>query len=127
MPRRKGIRIPRELWLRSRPRRITDEYYTDDEGNTVILVELEYHGVIGKLLKIFSITPPPKYKRIVLDKMGSEVWRLCDGKHSIEDIIKHIMKKTGLSRRNVELAVYTYIRQLVEKGLLEVLIPEEKT
>ncbi len=123
MPRRKGIRIPREVWLKSRPHRVTEEYYRNEDGNIVIVVQLEYHGIMGKLLKIFSITPPPKYKKYILDKVGSEIWKLCDGKHTIEDIIKRVMKITGLSRRNAELATYTYIRQLVEKGLIELIIP----
>ncbi len=120
----KGIRIPREAWLKSRPVRITDDYELDEEGNAVILVEIEYKGLKGKILKALSLTPLPKYKRIVLDRMGTEVWKLCDGKHTVEDIVRHMMKKTGMSRRNMEIAVYTYLRMLVEKGLVEVIIPE---
>jgi hypothetical protein len=125
MPRGKGIRISREQWLKSIPIRITNEYYENDDGTTTILVEIEYKGFIGKLLKIFSITPPPKYKRIVLDRIGSIVWKMCDGKHSVEDIIKKLMKETGLSRRNIELATYNYIKTLIMKGLIELRIPSE--
>lgn len=125
MPGRKGIRIPRELWLKSRPRRITEEYYKDEDGNIVVILELEYRGIMGKLLKIFSLTPPPKYKKIILDRVGSEIWKLCDGEHTIDDIIRKVIKLTGLSRRNAELATYNYIRQLVEKGLIELLIPSQ--
>ncbi len=123
---RKGIRIPREIWLKSRPLRITEDYEIDEHGNAVILLEMEYTGIKGKLLKWFSITPLPKYKRIILDDMGTEVWKLCDGKHTVNDIVKHMVKKTGMSRRNMEIAVYTYLRKLVEKGLIEIIIPSEE-
>jgi hypothetical protein len=125
MPKGKGLRITREQWLKSIPIRITNEYYENEDGSTTILVEIEYKGFIGKLLKIFSITPPPKYKRIVLDRIGSIVWKMCDGKHSIEDIIKKLVKETGLSRRNIELAIYNYIKTLIMKGLIELKIPNE--
>lgn len=121
----KGIRIEREQWLKSIPVRVVEDYTEDDNGIVTILVELEYRGLIGKIIKAISITPPPKYKRIVLDKIGSVVWKMCDGKHTVEDIIKKLMSVTGLSRRNVELAVYHYIKTLVMKGLIELKIPEK--
>ncbi len=121
----KGIRIPREKWLRSIPVRITDEYEIDEDGNAVILLQIEYKGIRGKLVKMFSITPLPQYKKIVLDKMGTTVWQLCDGKHTVDDIIRHLVKKTGMSRRNMEIAIYNYLKTLIEKGLIELHIPED--
>ena len=124
MPRKKGIRIPREKWLYSRPVRLIEDYEVDSEGNVVILVELVEKGFVSKILKLLSIVPPPRYKKIVLDKMGSRVWFLCDGEHTVDDIIKTLVRETGLSRRNIELAVYNYLNTLLMKGLIELRIPE---
>lgn len=125
MFRKKGIRVKREQWLKSIPIRTVEEYEVDDKGNIVIIVEVVEKGVIAKILNLFSIIPPPRYKKIVLDKIGSKIWLLCDGKHTIEDIIKSVIKETGLSRRNIEIAVYTYINQLIMKGLLQLQLPIE--
>lgn len=122
--RSRGIRLRRQQWLRSIPVRMVEDFTEDDNGIVTILVELEYKGLIGKIIKAISLTPPPKYKRIVLDKMGSIVWKMCDGKHTVEDIVRRLMTVTGLSRRNVELAVYHYIKTLVMKGLIELRISE---
>ncbi len=124
--RNKGIRVKREQWLRSKPLRTIEDYEVDDNGNIVLIVEVEEKGVLTKILKLFSIVPPPKYKKIVLDRIGSKVWLLCDGKHTIDDIVRVVMKETGLSRRNVEIAVYNYINQLVMKGLVQLQIPLEE-
>ncbi len=124
--RKKGIRVKREQWLRSKPLRTIEDYEVDDNGNIVLIVEVEEKGVLAKILKLFSIVPPPKYKKIVLDRIGSKVWLLCDGKHTIDDIVRVVMKETGLSRRNVEIAVYNYINQLVMKGLVQLQIPLEE-
>lgn len=122
--RMKGIRLSREQWLRSKPIRLIEDFERDSDGNIVIVVELVDKGVLAKIMKLFSIVPPPKYKRIVLDKIGSRVWMLCDGKHTVEDIIRKLVEETGFSRRNIELSVYNYLKTLIMKGLVELLIPE---
>ena len=124
MFKRKGIRVPREKWLRSIPVRLVEDYEIDENGNVVLLVELVEKGLFSRILRMLSIIPPPKFKRIILDKMGSRVWLMCDGKHSIDDIVRALVRETGLSRRNIELAVYNYINTLLIKGLIELRIPE---
>ncbi len=123
---KKGLRITREQWLRSIPRRVVEDFTRDSDGNIVIILELKPKGIVSKILNYISITPPPRYKKIVLDKMGSRVWMLCDGKHSVEDIIKILVKETGFSRRNIELSIYNYLKTLIMKGLIELHIPLDK-
>jgi len=122
--RMKGIRLSREQWLRSKPIRLIEDFERDSDGNIVIVVRLVEKGVLAKIMKLFSIVPPPKYKRIVLDKIGSRVWMLCDGKHTVEDIVRKLVEETGFSRRNIELSVYNYLKTLIMKGLVELQIPE---
>jgi len=122
--RMKGVRLSREQWLRSKPIRLIEDFERDSDGNIVIVVELVEKGVLAKIMKLFSIVPPPKYKRIVLDKIGSRVWMLCDGKHTVEDIVRKLVEETGFSRRNIELSVYNYLKTLIMKGLVELQIPE---
>jgi len=124
--RKKGIRISRDKWLRSIPKRLIEDFEKDDKGNIVIIVELREKGLLSKILKIISTSPTPRYKRIVLDQMGSRVWMLCDGKHSIDDIVKILVRETGLSRRNIELAIYNFIKTLATKGLIELYIPVDE-
>ncbi len=126
MGKRKGVRVPRQVWLRAKPVRVAADYEINDEGNAVILVEINYRGLLARIMKAISIVPPPRYKRIVLDRMGTRVWLLCDGRHTVNDIVKKLVKETGMSRRSMELAVYQYISRLVEKGLVALVLPEEE-
>lgn len=124
--RRKGVRIPREVWLRSKPVRLINDYVVDDGGNVVLIAEIAEKGLLSRLLKWFSVVPPPRYKKFVLDKMGSKVWLMCNGENTIEDIVKALVKETGLSRRNVELAVYSYLNTLISKGLIAMYTPSNE-
>ncbi len=121
---RRGVRVSRETWLRARPVRAVEDYEVGDDGSATILVEIKPRGLLSRILSAVSIVPPPRYKRIVLDPMGTRVWLLCDGRHTVEDIIRRLVRETGLSRRSMEIAVYKYITMLVEKGLVVLVLPE---
>lgn len=122
----KKIRIPREKWLSLKPLRLTEDYEVGSDGSVTIIARVEPRGFLTRFLRLVSIVPPPSYKRFVLDRVGGKLWLLCDGSRTIDDLIKILMKETGLSRRNVELAVYNYINILISKGLLALLATEDK-
>jgi len=123
--RRRGLRLPREAWLKARPVRVFEDFRVADDGRVVILVEEEGKGVLAKILRILSPIPAPRYRRIELDKMGSMVWLMCDGKHTVEDIVRAVMRETGFSRRNAELAVYHFLNKLATRGLIQFILPSE--
>jgi len=123
--RKRGLRIPREAWLKTRPVRVFEDFRVMDDGRVVILVEEAERSVLAKILRILSPIPTPRYRKIELDKMGSMVWLMCDGKHTVEDIVKAVMRETGFSRRNAELAVYHFLNQLATRGLIQFILPSE--
>ena len=64
------------------------------------------------------IATAPDHKQVVLDEIGSDVWELCDGGTSVETIVRALMKKYKLSRREVELSLSLYLKQLAKRGYL---------
>ncbi|MFX0210311.1 MAG: hypothetical protein ACFFDT_30305, partial [Candidatus Hodarchaeota archaeon] len=43
------------------------------------------------------LAPTPDTKKVLLDKLGKEVFLLCDGKHKVKDIIKEFQAKYRLT------------------------------
>lgn len=64
----------------------------------------------------------PKTRRIVLDEIGSYVWGLCDGQRSVRDIIGALSARYKLHRKEAEVSVVAYLRQLAGRGLIGIAV-----
>ena len=60
----------------------------------------------------------PDDKKIELDQIGSEVWELCDGSHSVESISQRISQSYKLNRRQAETSVTAYLKMLADRRLI---------
>jgi len=67
-----------------------------------------------------------KVKRIVLDEVGSFVWTLCDGNHSVNDIIENLSEKYKLKRIEAERSLFAFLRMLSQRMLIGFLAGENK-
>jgi len=64
-------------------------------------------------------------KKINLDKIGTTVWEVCDGENTVEDIAKILNEKYKMMMNEAETSLSVYFEQLVKKGLVVLLTPEE--
>ncbi|MEM3018963.1 MAG: PqqD family protein [Candidatus Bathyarchaeia archaeon] len=78
----------------------------------------------GLVSKLFPAASSPRTKRIILDKIGSFVWDLCDGKNTIDDIITKLSETHKLTRREAEIPLRAYLQNLAKRGFIGVL-PKE--
>ena len=69
--------------------------------------------------------PTPDYKRIQLDKLGMDVFLLCDGKNRVKDIIQIFQEKYKLTPTETELSVQKFLMNLTERHLIGFFVPEE--
>jgi len=75
---------------------------------------------------LFSkLFPEPKEKQIQLDEIGSVVWELCDGNRTVKDIIDYLYEKYKLLPRESEISLNTYLNNLVKRGLMGFILPED--
>jgi hypothetical protein len=107
------IRNPALKWRRYR----TGEVYIILEGPR----RPAKQGIVSKL---FPAASTPRTKRIILDKIGSFVWDLCDGKNTIDDIITKLSETHKLTRREAEIPLRAYLQNLAKRGFIGVL-PKE--
>ena len=60
----------------------------------------------------------PDHKKIELDQIGSDVWELCDGTHSVENIARRISEGYKLNKRQAETSVTAYLKMLADRRLV---------
>ena len=65
---------------------------------------------------------PSSRKTVVLDEVGTELWDLCDGKRTVEDIIDEFSAAHRLSFHEARVAATNYVKSLVERGVLAIVV-----
>ncbi|MCD6333786.1 MAG: PqqD family protein [Candidatus Latescibacteria bacterium] len=109
-------KISREAMLGSKPvRNELVHWDRDDNGEVLITLTRQAGWKFDLLAKIFYV---PKERKIGLDEIGSAVWEMCDGKHTVDRMIRSLADKYQLNRREAEVALTTYLKQLGKKRLI---------
>jgi hypothetical protein len=73
------------------------------------------------------IVPHRPERKMVLDNLGSQVWRWCDGDRTVEGIIDAFAEKYALTFHEARVAVTDYVKSLVKRGALAVAMSEKHT
>ncbi|GAB4452577.1 MAG: hypothetical protein OHK0029_03750 [Armatimonadaceae bacterium] len=60
----------------------------------------------------------PDTRKLELDEIGSDVWEMCDGDTTVEEITKALTVQYRLNRRQAETSVTAYLRMLAERRLI---------
>ena len=121
---KKRPQIERDSVMQSIPLRNTVITWEMDNKDEVSLVVPQKDKLWVKMAsKIFMI---PNKRVVVLDDVGSFVWTLCDGKNSIEHIVKRLSNKYSLTRKEAEVSLLTYMRQLGKRGFVGFAVSKEQ-
>jgi len=64
------------------------------------------------------ILPFSRFRQVRLDAPGTAVLDLCDGQHTVEQIIETFAGENKLSFREAQLAVVQFLRELVQRGIV---------
>lgn len=113
---RKRPTLSRDEALRARPVRnpaLKWERVNDEE---IRLVIPRRKDVVARTLS--RVMRAPGQKEIVLDEVGSAIWDLCDGNHSLDAIISAVSKQYKMTRRECETSVSTFLKMLGDRKLL---------
>ena len=57
---------------------------------------------------------------LLLDRLGTEVWELCDGTRNVESVVDSFAERHGLSFHEARAAVTTYLKMLIQPGVLAI-------
>jgi len=124
-----GPVIPRSDFLRLKPvRNPSLGWKKNEKGEIQLLIPIRQDsvkkGVSGKVFSKLA-PPPPKERKIQLDKVGSTVWELCDGSKTIKEIVDALYEKYKMMQTEAEISLNAYFQQLTKRGLVGFILPEE--
>ncbi len=108
----------RRQFLALRPLRNPNINEEDAEGR-VLLIITPPETRASKFLGFFlPLSPEERKKRVVLDPIGSHVWRLCDGRTSIEAISKSLQTTFKLGTLEAEHSLRQFFQTLGKRGYI---------
>ncbi len=92
---------------------------TLDSGVVVIHYPVTMRPWMAKWMQRFKgPSPQTGSRKLQLDTLGTEVWRMIDGKRTVWDIVAAFAKTHQLESREAETAVTQFLRDLGKRGLI---------
>ena len=73
------------------------------------------------------VVPLRPTRAVRLDRLGSQVWALCDGERTVEAVVDAFAARYNLSFHEARVAVTGYLKQLVQRGALAIEMPPKGT
>ncbi len=95
------------------------------EGNVTVRVTKQRPWYL--LPPLSWIVPFRRERAAALDRVGSRVWRLCDGERTVEGVIDEFASSYHLTFHEARVAVTGYLKELIQRGVLAISIPEDDT
>lgn len=117
----KREKIPRSRALASRPIINPSLQWTRADDGEVVITLPRRTEWWAKLLSILFVVP--KQKDIALDEIGSTVWDMMDGTHTVGEIAESLARKYGLRPREAEVALFEYLKTLARRRIIALEIP----
>lgn len=96
------------------------EYEEDEKGLASIKIPRKDTWWVKAMSKIMYV---PSSKVVSLDEVGSYVWRMCDGKTTVKELIEDFRKEFKLSRKEAEVSMVAFLRTLAQNGIIGLVVP----
>lgn len=121
LKRKRKQRISRDTAYAAYPLRNAHlAYERQDNGELTITVPRREDGWVRLLARIFVV---PKQRQVVLDQVGADIWELCDGRHTVRELVSHVAGKYKLNKKEAEVSLTTYLKNLGKRGLVGFAVP----
>jgi len=75
-----------------------------------------FRGLINWLVRV------PKERLTLLDPLGAGIWKACDGKRTVEEIVVRFATLHHLSFHESRVSVTGYVTSLLRRGVLAVAV-----
>lgn len=120
---KKQMPLSRDEAFEARPVRNPALKWRINDEDVVEVIVPRRKDMFGRLMGFLFFVP--ESRPITLDEVGTRVWNLCDGEHTVEDIVRALSKEYKLQRREVEVSLTEYLRTLGKKGMVGFLVPKD--
>ena len=113
---RKPPAVTRDAALDAKPRRLVDVELEPNENGGGFRIKVPLSPPRwGRW--VFRV-PSGATKTFELDAIGAFVWRHCDGKHTVQQIIRKLASEHRLNLREAEVPTVQFLHTLARKGLI---------
>ena len=102
----------RKQWLNKKPVRITD--WIEEEGQVRLKV-IKFKSKFG--IWLCKLIKKPNYFFVNLDEIGSFIWKKCDGKNKVGEILEELKEKYGGEK--MEERLYIFLKMLERAGYIK--------
>ena len=119
---KKEMPLSRDEAFEARPVRNPALKWRINDEETVEIIVPRRKDTFGRVMGFLFFVP--ESRPITLDEVGTRVWHLCDGEHTVEEIVQALSKDYKLQRREVEVSLTEYLRTLGKKGMVGFLVPK---
>jgi len=117
-------RLDREQSLSARPvLNSLVKVEKDEDENAVLQIPRRDTAMSRVVARVFKLSP---YKRLTLDELGTFVIKLCDGRHTVREVVDKFRKRFRLNQREAELSMRKFLRALAEKSIIGLIVEEER-
>jgi hypothetical protein len=94
----------------------------DEEDNAVLQIPRRDTAMSRLVARVFKLSP---YRQLTLDELGTFVIELCDGRHTVREIVDKFRKRFKLNQREAELSMRKFLRTLAEKSIIGLVVEEK--
>jgi hypothetical protein len=116
-------KITRQQALAARPVQLAKCTVVEvQDGGAQLKVPIMPSRIAGRIFRV----PEGTSKTFELEAIGYSVWKQCDGKTSVQQIIRRLSKQYNISLREIEVSTIAFLQTLVRKGLIGMAVPERK-
>lgn len=121
--RRSAPALSRAQATAARPIRNPALPWHETEQGCVVVTIPRRQDLVGKVLAwLFMV---PESRPVVLDEIGSFVWKLCDGQRSFADIAAALGREYTITAREAEVSLAEFMRRLGRRGMIAFILPKE--
>ncbi len=95
----------------------------DGKDNIVLQIPRRDSAMVRMVSKVFKMRP---YRRITLDELGTFVVELCDGEHTVREIVDKLAEEYKLNQREAELSTAEFLKDLGGRSIIGLVIEDDE-
>ena len=116
-------KLTRQQALAARPVQVAKCTVSEaQDGSAQLKVPVQPSRIAERIFRV----PEGTTKTFELEAIGYSVWKQCDGKTSVQQIIRRLSKQYNISLRETEVSTIAFLQTLVRKGLVGMAVPDSK-
>jgi hypothetical protein len=120
---------PTDSWmsmLRARPQRNTAAA-VKRTGDGALSIAVRTRRTALRLPPLRWLVPVTRERTAVLDRLGEQVWDLCDGSRTVEQVVEQFAQQHALTFHEARVSVTSYLGPLIRRGVLAIEMVNHET